>query len=159
MDWLAALIAGLALPTAATALGFAWKARTGRLHAARAAGAAGAAGAASPRDETVEALELGRAALGSAATLVQFSTEYCSRCPSTARQLTGLAAEYDGVRHVEVDLTHRADLAERFRVLQTPTTLILDADGVQTARVGGVPRLGAVRDHLDALTGRTRVTS
>ncbi|RXZ67529.1 TlpA family protein disulfide reductase [Agromyces albus] len=156
MDWLAALITGLALPAAATALGFAWKARTGRLHAARAAGAAGAA---SVRDETIEALELERAALGSAATLVQFSTEYCSRCPSTARQLTGLAAEYSGVRHVEVDLTHRGHLAERFNVLQTPTTLILDADGVPTARIGGVPRLDAVRDHLDALTGRTRVTS
>ncbi|MDQ0574973.1 TlpA family protein disulfide reductase [Agromyces albus] len=156
MDWLAALITGLALPAAATALGFAWKARTGRLHAVRAAGAAGAPSA---HDETVESLELGRAALGSAATLVQFSTEYCSRCPSTARQLTGLAAEYRGVRHVEVDLTHRGDLAERFNVLQTPTTLILDADGVPTARIGGVPRLDAVRDHLDSLTGRTRVTS
>lgn len=158
MDWLAALIAGLALPAAAAALGLAWKARTGRLHAAQAAGAVGTAGA-SAGDETVVALELGRAALGSAATLVQFSTEYCSRCPATARQLTSLAAEYRGVRHVEVDLTHRGDLAERFRVLQTPTTLILDADGVPTARVGGVPRLDAVRDHLDALTGRTRVTS
>ncbi len=105
------------------------------------------------------ALELDADALGDRATLVQFSTEYCSRCPSTARQLTAVVGDYDGVRHVEIDLTHRADLAARFAVLQTPTTLILGADGTPTARIGGVPRLGAVRRHLDTLTGSARVTS
>jgi thioredoxin-like negative regulator of GroEL len=61
------------------------------------------------------------------------------------------------VRHVEVDLTHRPDIADRFRVLQTPTTLILDARGATTARIAGVPRSNEVRDRLDELTGRTRV--
>ncbi len=86
-----------------------------------------------PSDSTADAL-------GAAATLVQFSTAYCSRCPSTARQLAAIAADYAGVRHVEVDLTGRPDLADRFHVLQTPTTLILDARGAATARIGGVPR-------------------
>jgi len=150
MDWLPAIIAGIGLPAAATAIGLVWRARTGRLR--ETAAAAG--------DTTdAAALDLGPGSLGSAATLVQFSTEYCSRCPSTARQLAGVAANYDGVRHVEVDLTHRVDLADRFHVVQTPTTLILDARGVASARIGGVPRLDSVRDHLDRLTGRTHVTS
>jgi thiol-disulfide isomerase/thioredoxin len=104
-------------------------------------------------------LDLDAATLGDRATLVQFSTEFCTGCRPTARQLAAVAGEYDGVRHVEIDLTHRADLAARFAVLQTPTTLILGADGAPTARIGGVPRLGAVRHHLDTLTRRTRVPS
>lgn len=151
MDWLPALIAGIGLPAVAAAIGVAWRARTGRLRATPAADAGAVTDAA--------ALELAPAALGSAATLVQFSTEYCSRCPSTARQLAGVASHYDGVLHLEVDLTRRPDLADRFNVLQTPTTIILDARGLATARIGGVPRLGAVHDHLDRLTGRNRVTS
>ncbi|WP_136709896.1 thioredoxin domain-containing protein [Agromyces sp. H66] len=151
MDWLPAITAGLGLPAVATAIGLAWRARTGRLRETPAGDDRG--------DTDAAALELGPDALGSAATLVQFSTVCCSRCPGTARQLAGVAARYDGVRHVEVDVTHRADLADRFRVLQTPTTLILDARGRASARIGGVPRLDAVHDHLDRLTRRTHVAS
>jgi thiol-disulfide isomerase/thioredoxin len=150
MDWLPALIAALGLPALATVIGLAWRARTGQVRETPIVAVVSETDAA--------ALDLRPPALGTAATLVQFSTEYCSRCPATARQLAGVAAGYIGVRHVEIDLTHRADVADRFRVLQTPTTLILDAHGRATARIGGVPRLDAVRDHLDRLTGRTRVT-
>ena len=177
MDWPAALIAGLALLAATTAIGLAWKASTGRLRTVRqprgtsaadaqgsAAGAAPASSAATsvppePRAAAALDLDLDATALGDRATLVQFSTEFCTGCRPTARQLSAMAGDYDGVRHVEIDLTHRADLAARFAVLQTPTTLILGADGALTARIGGVPRLGAVRHHLDTLTGRTRVPS
>jgi hypothetical protein len=44
-------------------------------------------------------------------------------------------------------------------VLQTPTTLILDARGRASARIGGVPRLDAVHEHLERLTRRTHVAS
>jgi len=52
---------------------------------------------------------------------------------------------------VDVDLTHRADLARRFNVLQTPTTLVLDRAGRVRARVGGVPNRAALHAHLDDL--------
>jgi thiol-disulfide isomerase/thioredoxin len=175
MDWPAALTAGLALLAAATAAGLAWKASTGRLravrqpHGTRTADATPAATGTTPAPDGVDApvaraaaardLDLDAATLGDRATLVQFSTEFCTGCRPTARQLAAVAGDYDGVRHVEIDLTHRADLAARFAVLQTPTTLILGADGALTARIGGVPRLVAVRHHLDTLTRRTRVPS
>ncbi|MDQ0895700.1 thioredoxin family protein [Agromyces ramosus] len=152
MDWPAALIAGVALLAAATAVGLVWKARTGRVRVASGTAAPGPAGT-----SAAAALDLDADTLGDRATLVQFSTEYCSGCRPTARQLSAVAGDYDGVRHVEIDLTHRADLAARFAVLQTPTTLILGADGALTARIGGVPRAAAVRRHLDTLTGRTHV--
>ena len=156
MDWSTALIAAVALPAAAAAVGLVWRARTGRVRPARPAGRADEhpTTAAAGRDLGVDA-----DVFGASATLVQFSTAYCSRCPATARELASIADDYAGVRHVEVDLTHRPDVADRFRVLQTPTTLILDAHGATTARIAGVPRPHEVRDRLDHLTGRSRVPS
>jgi thiol-disulfide isomerase/thioredoxin len=179
MDWTTGLIAGLTLLGVASAAGLVWKASTGRLRQVSAPAPASqlapqpgrppaAPAPLHPHDASAPgpgaaaaALELDLDAdeLGDRATLVQFSTEFCTGCRPTARQLAVVASEYDGVRHVEIDLTHRADLAARFAVLQTPTTLILGADGALTARIGGVPRVRSVRHHLDTLTGRTHVAS
>ena len=88
-------------------------------------------------------------ALGGRATLLQFSTEVCAPCKSTARVLDDLAARTDDVAHVDLDVTHRPDLASRYRVLQTPTTLILDADGVVRTRIGGAVRRDVVVAELE----------
>lgn len=149
MDLVPALVAGLGLPLVALVAGLAWKARDGRVRAI-----AAPAAALDGRD----AHDLGLDdRLGADATLVQFSTEYCSRCPATARALGALADGYDGVRHVEIDLTHDPALADRFRVTQTPTVLVLDAHGSTAGRVAGVPRTDDLRSLIDDLTGRHRV--
>ncbi len=111
----------------------------------------GRRGAAAP-GESVHLADLNDAALGERATLVQFSTELCAHCPQVRRQLTRLAAEHPGVRHIEVDLSHRADLSRRYRVLQTPTTLLVDASGAVRARYRGVPQLPALTGDLMTLT-------
>jgi thiol-disulfide isomerase/thioredoxin len=87
-------------------------------------------------------------ALGGRATLLQFSTEVCAPCKSTARVLDDLAARTEDVAHVDLDVTHRPELASRYRVLQTPTTLILDADGAVRARIGGAVRRDVVAAEL-----------
>lgn len=86
--------------------------------------------------------------LGGRATLLQFSTEVCAPCKSTARVLDDLAARTADVAHVDLDVTHRPELASRYRVLQTPTTLILDADGAVRARIGGAVRRDVVVAEL-----------
>ncbi|MFE7196037.1 TlpA family protein disulfide reductase [Microbacterium oxydans] len=91
------------------------------------------------------------AELGSRATLVQFSTEMCARCPQVRRLLGAYAAEHEGLRHVEVDLTHRPDLSTRYKVLQTPTTFVVDASGAVRARFHGVPHRHALADALATL--------
>ncbi len=122
----------------ASALGLIWRATTGRVHGAR--------------GETVVSVgELADAAAGSGATLLQFSTEVCAPCRTTHTVLGRLADQLDGVAHVDVDVTHRPDLANRFNLLQSPTTLILDSRGVVRARIGGAPRLGDVRAELDRI--------
>lgn len=102
--------------------------------------------------EVVEPTRLGAERLGDEATLLQFSTEMCGRCPGVRRTLREIADERDGVIHLDVDLTHRVDIAQHFRVLQTPTTLILDKHGVVRSRFGGTPGRQVVEMELDRVT-------
>lgn len=140
MDWPAALAVGAVLVAAATATGLLWRSGQGRAHAGS--------------GERIRAEELGNVTFGDAATLVQFSTEFCARCPATARLLGSIADDATGTRHVEVDLSRRADLADRFHVMQTPTTLLLDADRIVRARFSGAPHAHAVRAKLDEILRR-----
>lgn len=103
-------------------------------------------------DEVVEPQRLGADALGERATLLQFSTEMCGRCPAVHRTLGAIAEGHEGVLHLDVDLTHRPDIAKHFHVLQTPTTLILDRDGVVQTRFGGTPSRSAVELELARVT-------
>jgi len=130
----AALLVGLV--AVATALGLVWRSRQGRV--SRVAG-----------DVITAADVASGVSFGAHATMVQFSTRWCARCPGTGRLLARAAGERPGVVHVDVDVSHRADLASRFSIMQTPTTLILDASGRVRARVGGVPSAADIHRHLD----------
>ena len=85
---------------------------------------------------------------GKKITFLQFSSEYCSQCVTTARTLRDLELHGDGVLHIEVDITHRLDLAKKFSILQTPTTLVLDAQGRITSRIGGAARSQTLKDEI-----------
>ena len=127
----------LGLVAFATVLGIVWKARTGRVRTARTGDG--------------NAVDLPEVPLAGRATLLQFSTEVCAPCVPTRRVLGQIADSTDGVSHVDLDLTHRPDIAARFNVLQTPTTLILDRAGVIRARIGGAPRQADVRAALETI--------
>lgn len=137
MSLSSALIVLGALVLAAVAAGVLWRAGDGRRRAS--------AGL------QIVASDLPGGALAARATLVQFSTELCARCPQAHRMLAQIASAHDGVEHVDVDLTDRADLAARYRVLQTPTTFVADADGRVLARFNGVPRRGDIEAALAEL--------
>lgn len=102
--------------------------------------------------EVIQPARLGAERLGDSATLLQFSTELCARCPGVHRTLAAVADEQDGVLHLDVDLTHRPDIAKHFHVLQTPTTLILDRHGVVQTRLGGVPSRTVLELELNRIT-------
>ncbi|MGM1016020.1 MAG: thioredoxin family protein [Actinomycetota bacterium] len=97
---------------------------------------------------TVTTTDLDPAERGSRATLVQFSTEVCARCPQVRRMLRAIADEHDDLSHVELDLTHRPELSARYRVLQTPTTFLVDDTGTVRARFNGVPQRHALTEAL-----------
>ena len=141
MNLLVGVVAVLGAIAIATALGLIWRARTGRARTAVAG--------AGERELAQVAAAHGR--LGGRATLLQFSTAFCSPCRATARVLEDLAAHRDGIAHVEIDLTDRVDLARRLNILQTPTTFVLDPAGRSRARIGGAPRMAEVVALLDSL--------
>jgi len=101
--------------------------------------------------EVVEPHRLGADGLGDVATLLQFSTEMCARCPGVHRTLDDIAGAHPGVRHLDIDLTHRPDIAKHFHILQTPTTLVLDRDGAVQTRFGGTPSREVLELELNRL--------
>ncbi len=142
-----ALIAAAALVAAATITGLALRASQG--HARRGSGERIA-----PADVALHA-----DAFGDRVTLLQFSTEFCARCPGVRRALRAIADELPGVGHADVDLTHRADIASRYDVLQTPTTFVLDRHGRVAARIGGVPDRNLRELVEDVAAGRPATAS
>lgn len=96
----------------------------------------------------LDVADLSGSSLVADATLVQFSTEFCARCPQVRRLLSEIVGTRGDVRHIEIDLTDRNDLATRYHVLQTPTTFLIDASGNVLFRWGGVPDRRTVTDAL-----------
>ena len=133
-----ALVALAGLVAIATLLGMLWRARTGAVRQAS--------------GQLLSAESLGAdAELGSAATIVQFSTAYCGPCRIAERVLGEVASHRPGVNFIDVDLGERPQLASEYSVLQTPTVLLLDASGRIRCRIGGVPRAHEVLDRLDQI--------
>jgi thiol-disulfide isomerase/thioredoxin len=135
-----AIVVGLV--ALATALGLFWKARTGRAKAI-------------DRGELVDLAKLGATkagrpvvAFGKRITFLQFSSETCSTCKQTSRVFEELEKTADDVLHIEVDITNRLDLAKKFQILQTPTTLVLDHNGRVTSRIGGAPKQSTIDQEL-----------
>lgn len=133
VDPLIALTVVLGVVAAATLAGVALRARDGRLRTASG-------------NTTFEP------AADASVTLLQFSTQYCSRCPGVRRMLLEVAGAHPGVAHREIDLTDRPELASEYRILQTPTTLVLDRGGRVAARIAGVPRRRDLEARLATLT-------
>lgn len=77
--------------------------------------------------------------LGERATLLQFSSAFCAPCRATRRVLGEVTGLVEGVAHVEIDAEHHLDATRAFGILRTPTTIVLDAAGVEVTRATGAP--------------------
>jgi len=133
------LIALAAAVAVATALGFGWRSRNGKLRTGAPAGS-----------RRVSAADLG-VPLGPQATLLQFSSAFCAPCRATRGVLAEVAGMTDGVAHVEIDAEARLDLVRRLDVLKTPTVFILGPDGQVTRRASGQPRKADIIAALGAV--------
>lgn len=92
-----------------------------------------------PRADGLGPADLG-APLGERATLVQFSSAFCTPCRATRVVLGDVARMLHGVAHVEIDAESHLDLVRRLDVTRTPTVLVLDATGTIRRRATGAPR-------------------
>lgn len=93
--------------------------------------------------------EVGAPRFGDGLTLLLLTTRSCGRCPAARRVLDG-ALRPDDLRH-DIDLEAHPGIAQRFAVLQTPTTIVLDRTGAPRARIAGVPEPAALREQLDRI--------
>lgn len=78
--------------------------------------------------------------LGERATLVQFSSAFCSPCRATRVVLNDLVTKVDGVAYVDVDAEAHLDLVRELHIMRTPTVLVLDKFGAIVERASGLPR-------------------
>ena len=136
----------VAVILAVLALGLFWKLRTGRSKRVT-------------NGQQIDLAKLGAVkngkpvlAFGERMTFLQFSTEFCSQCVQTARVYKDLEQHSDGILHIEVDITNRLDVAKEFNILQTPTTLVLDAAGRVTSSIGGATKALALKDERGHFT-------
>lgn len=133
------LIVVVAVLAAATAVGL-WRRRVdGTLRAHRSA------------DVVLTSDDLGHP-LGDRVTFVQFSTAFCQPCRANRHVLGHVAGADTGVAHIDVDAESHLDLVRRLGVTRTPTTLVLDAQGVVRQRATGALRLDEARAAVVAVT-------
>jgi len=82
------------------------------------------------------------AELGSAATIVQFSSAFCQPCRATRSVIARVVADIGvpGIETVEIDADDNLDLTRAWGVHSTPTVIFLDSDGAEVHRGSGQPR-------------------
>ena len=132
----------LGLLALAIAAGLIWRARTGK--AKKISGG-----------EQINLAEIGAikdgqpvTEFGQKVTFLQFSSEFCAACRQTAKLYSELESVHPEILHIEVDITNRTDLANKFNILQTPTTLVLDSRGRVTSRIGGAVKQQTIEDEI-----------
>ena len=89
--------------------------------------------------------------LGERATLLQFSSAFCTPCRATRVILAEVAAATPGVIHIDINAENELALVRKVGILSTPTTLILDSKGYEIARAVGAPRKAQVIASVEAL--------
>ena len=146
IDFEIRIILVAAFVLAALVAGLVWRSRTGRSKKVS-------------NGQQIDLAELGATkngqpimAFGERLTFLQFSSEFCSQCVQTARVYKDLEQHSEGILHIEVDITNRLDLAKKYNILQTPTTLVLDASGRVTSRIGGAAKEQTIKDEIGHFT-------
>ena len=99
---------------------------------------------------SVSESEIGNS-LGEHATILQFSSAFCTPCRATRSTLSSVVSHYPKIKHVEVDAESHLDLVRRLDIRQTPTTLFLNAEGKEIARAVGAPKRDQVVTALNNL--------
>jgi thiol-disulfide isomerase/thioredoxin len=141
---LTGLIVAVAALLAATSFGLVRRARDGRLRQG---------------PQTGDRAALARLGVsdGTPVTLLQFSSAFCAPCRATRALCASVAAQVDGVRHIEVDAESHLDAVRALGITRTPTLLIVDVAGRVVRRAAGQP---PTRAHLlAAISEATTVRS
>ena len=97
----------------------------------------------------ISAAEIGTA-FGRRATVVQFSTTFCSACRAAKSLISDVVSKRDDVKYVEIDAESNLELVRKLNIKSTPTTIFIDKAGFEIARAVGAPK----RDQVTAAINR-----
>jgi len=97
----------------------------------------------------ISASEIGTE-LGERATVVQFSTTFCTSCRAAKVLISDEVSRRSDVKYVEIDAESNLELVRKLDIRSTPTTLFLDKKGFEIARAVGAPK----RDQINAAINR-----
>jgi thiol-disulfide isomerase/thioredoxin len=86
--------------------------------------------------------------LGSRLTLLQFSSAFCTPCRATRVLLSDITKGLHDVKHVDIDAESHLELVRKLDIRSTPTTLILNHQGVEIGRAVGAPKREQVVDAI-----------
>jgi len=89
--------------------------------------------------------------LGSRATMVQFSSAFCTPCRATKVLLEDMVKTMPDVRYAHVDAESHLELVRKLDIRSTPTTLFLNHAGVEVGRAMGTPKRAQVHAALAAI--------
>jgi thioredoxin-like negative regulator of GroEL len=89
--------------------------------------------------------------LGQRATLVQFSSAFCSPCRATRALLEDVTADMADVVYVDIDAEANLELVRQLDIRSTPTTLFLDRKGHEVGRAMGAPKRDQVLGAISAI--------
>ena len=126
----------LILLALATGIGFRLKATQGRIK--------------QKKGLQISGSEIGTS-LGDRATVVQFSTTFCSSCRAAKVLISDVVSKRSDVKYVEIDAESNLELVRRLDIRSTPTTLFLDNKGFEIARAVGAPKRDQVTSAINRL--------
>jgi thioredoxin-related protein len=91
------------------------------------------------------------ASYGKRASILQFSTSFCSECRSAKAIVKDAVKELSDISYIELDAESNLDLVRRVDVRSTPTTIFLDKNGYEIARAKGAPKRDQLIKAIQAL--------
>ena len=89
--------------------------------------------------------------LGSKATMVQFSSAFCSPCRATKVLLEHMVETMPEIHYAHIDAESHLELVRKLDIRSTPTPLFLNSAGVEVGRAMGTPKRDQVLKALDAI--------
>jgi thiol-disulfide isomerase/thioredoxin len=89
--------------------------------------------------------------LGARATMVQFSSAFCTPCRATKVLLEDMVKTMTDVRYAHIDAESHLELVRELDIRSTPTTLFLNHAGVEVGRAMGTPKRAQVHAALAAI--------
>ena len=89
--------------------------------------------------------------LGSRATMVQFSSAFCTPCRATKVLLEDMVKTMPDVHYAHIDAESHLELVRKLDIRSTPTTLFLNGAGVEVGRAMGTPKRAQVQAAIAAI--------